>query len=142
MSVENNRFLLKPESGFLTQSKKSSTGFSDSTFSTDFFDRQILSKKSVENVFLNPSRCSSHHEIFHTHTKYQKAVSYNSADAGVTAVTAVASRRKSARRIPSSARQQRVSHDGSSVRYQCHIANNGYACCSSGGFRLSATPRP
>ena len=62
------------------------------------------------------------------------------ADAGV-AITAVASRSKSAWRIPCSARQQRVSHDGSSARYRSHAANNGCACCSFGGSRLSATPR-
>ena len=39
-----------------------------------------------------------------------------------------------------SARQQRVSHDSSSARYRCHFGNNGHACCSSVGFRLSPTP--
>ena len=57
------------------------------------------------------------------------------------AITAVASRSKSASRIPSSARQQRVSHEGSSARYRSHAAKNGCACCSFGGSRLSATPR-
>ena len=76
----------------------------------------------------------------HTHTMYHTAVSYNSADAAL-AITAVASRRKPAWRTPSSARQQRVSYDSSSARYRCHFANNGYACCSFGGSRLSATPR-
>ena len=61
-------------------------------------------------------------------------------DAGL-AIAAVASRRKSAWRISSSTRQQRVSHDGSSVRYRSHAANNGCACCSFGGSRLRATPR-
>ena len=42
--------------------------------------------------------------------------------------------------IPSSARQQRVSHDGSSARSRSHAANNGCACCSFGGFRLSPKP--
>ena len=76
----------------------------------------------------------------HTHTRYHTVVSHNSGDAAL-AITAVASRRKSAWRTPSSARKQRVSHDGSSARYRCHFDNNGYACCSFGGFRLSATPR-
>ena len=40
------------------------------------------------------------------------------------AITNVASRSKSAWRIPSSARQQRVSHDGSSARYRSHAATN------------------
>ena len=52
------------------------------------------------------------------------------------AFTAAAARRKSAWRIPSSARQQRVSYDGSSARHRCHFASNGYACCSFGGSRL------
>ena len=52
----------------------------------------------------------------HTHTRYHTAVPYNSADAAL-AITAVASRRKSAWRTPSPACQQRVSHDGSSARY-------------------------
>ena len=63
----------------------------------------------------------------HTHARYHTAVSYTSADAAL-AITTVASRRKSAWRTPSSARQQRVSHDSSSARYRCHFANNGYAC--------------
>ena len=62
------------------------------------------------------------------------------ADAGL-AITAVVFRSKSAWRIPSSARQQRVSHDGNSVRYRSHAANNGCACCSFGGYRQSATSR-
>ena len=62
------------------------------------------------------------------------------ADAGL-AITANGSRRKSAWRIPSSARPQRVSHDGSSARYRSHFANNGYACRGFGGSRLSATPQ-
>ena len=104
------------------------------------------SKNSVEKVlhlFLNPSHRSSHHKT-HTHTPthpYQvphSSISYNSADAAL-AITA-ASRRKSAWRTPSSARQQHVSHDSSSARYRCHFANNVYASCSFGGSRLSATP--
>ena len=62
------------------------------------------------------------------------------ADAGL-AIPAVASRSKSAWRIPSFARQQHVSHDGSSARSRSHAANNGCGCCSFGGSRLSATPR-
>ena len=63
-----------------------------------------------------------------------------SADAGF-AIPPVASRSKSAWRIPSFARQQRVSHDGSSARSRFHAANNGCGCCSFGGSRLSKTPR-
>ena len=62
------------------------------------------------------------------------------ADAGL-AIPAVASRSKTAWRIPSFARQQRVSHDGSTARSRSHAANNGCGCCSFGGSRLSATPR-
>ena len=76
----------------------------------------------------------------HTYTRYHTAVSYNSAEAGL-AISAVASRQKSAWRIPSSARQRRVSPDGSSARYRCHFANNGYVCCSFGGSRLSVKLR-
>ena len=61
------------------------------------------------------------------------------ADAGL-AIPAVASHSKSAWRIPSSDRQQRVSQDGSSARSPSHAANNGCACCSFGGFRLSPKP--
>ena len=77
-----------------------------------------LSQKSFTRVFLNRSHRSSHHQT-HTHTAtwphthmYQvpHCSIIQGADAGVT-VTAVAPRSKSAWRIPSSARQQRVSHD-------------------------------
>ena len=112
----------------------------------DFFDWICQSKNSVEKVLhlffepiasLIPPRNTPKRP--HTHTRYHKAVSYNSADTGL-AIT-VASRRKSAWHTPSSARQQRVSHDGSSALYRCHFANNGYACSSFGGSRLNATPR-
>ena len=149
LSVENGLSRLKPKSGFLTQSKKS---FFDGvfrlgdpvekvSFSTGSASRKTQSK-SFTRVFLthfNPSHRSSHHKA-HTHTpipgttRYHTAVSYNSADAGL-AIT-VASRRKSAWRIPCSARQQRVSHDDSRARYRCYFTNNGYACCSFGGSRL------
>ena len=122
-----------------------------------FFDWIRQSKNSVEkssHVFFNPSHPSSHHQTHphahtpthHTHTPTpgttQHSINNNieGADAGM-AITVVASRRKSAWRIPSSARQQRVSHDGSSARYRSHFANNGYACCSFDGSRLSETPR-
>ena len=70
-------------------------------FLSAFFDcairLQIQSKKSIR--------------------KRVTAVLYNnSADAGLAAVTAASSRRKSAWRFPSSAHQQRVSYDGSSAR--------------------------
>ena len=148
-------FRLTPKSGFLTQSKKS---FSAQLFSTEFsgwgiqtknltFSTGSASRKTqwekLYTCFFNPSHCSSHHKA-HTHTpipgSYHTAVSYHSAGVGL-AITAVASHRKSAWRIPSSARQQRASHDGSSVRYRCNFANNGYACYCFGGSRLSATPQ-
>ena len=111
----------------------------------------LQSKNSVEkvsHVFLNRSHRSSipppnKHPHGHTATHpYQvpHCSIIQGADAGV-AIPAVASRRKSAWRIPSSARQQRVSHDGSSAWSRSHAANNGCACCSFGGSRLSATPR-
>ena len=148
LSVENGLLRLKPKSGLLTQYKK---GFFDSTFFRQSFptggsSRRTQSKKFFA-CFFNPSHRSSHHQT-HTHTPthpYQVPHSsiIHGTDAGLV-ITALASRRKSAWRIPtsSSARQQRVSsHDGSSARYRSHFANNGYACCSCGGTRLSATPR-
>ena len=95
-------------------------GFLDSTFVRLDPPVEKLSRKSFRRVFLT-------HRIAHpttkhtptrtqTHTRYHTAVSYNSADAAL-ASTAVASRQKSAWRTPSSARQQRVSHDSSSARY-------------------------
>ena len=123
--------------------------FSTQLFSIEFSDWGIqkLSRKGFCTCCMNPSHRSSHHQT-HTHTAthpYQVRVPHSSiihgADADL-AITAVASRRKSAWRIPSSVRQQRVSsHDGSSARYRSHFANNGYACWSFGGSRLSATPR-
>ena len=102
------------------------------------FSTGSQSNKSVENVVLNPSHRSSHQKA-HTYTPtypYHTPV-YNSADAGLAAITVAASRRKSPWRSPSSARQQRVLYDGSSARYRCHFANNGCACCSY-LWRLSA----
>ena len=66
-----------------------------------------LSRKSYTRV-LKPiaSRIPPQSTHPHTHTRYHTAVSYNSANTAL-AVTAVASRRKSAWRIPSSARKQR-----------------------------------
>ena len=76
-----------------------------------------------------------------THSRY-RAIPHNNADAGLAAITATASRRKSVRHIiRSSARQQRVSSDGSSVRCRWHFANNRYTCCSFSGSRLSPTPQ-
>ena len=109
------------------------------TFSTGSSSRKTQWEKFYA-CFFNPSHRSSHHKTHtHTHTRYHKAVSYNSANAAL-AITAAASRRKSACRTPSSARQQRVSRDSSSARYRCNFANKGYACCSFGGSRLNATP--
>ena len=76
-----------------------------------------LSRKSFTPVFC--THRIAHPTTKHNHTpthisRYHTAVSYNSADAAL-AITAVASRRKSAWRTPSSARQQRVSHDSSSA---------------------------
>ena len=156
MSSRTNRaFLYSRKRAFSTQF--SSTEFSDwgiqsknSTFSTGSVSRKTQSKKCF-TCFFNSSHRSSHHkththtptrpyQVPHTHTRYHTAVSYNSADAAL-AITAVPSHRKSAWCTPSSDRQQRVSHDSSSARYRCHFADNGYACCSFGGSRLSATPR-
>ena len=113
----------------ICQSKKS-------TFSTGSSSRKSQSKKFHA------------HRIVHPTTKHTPTRPYQvphcsiiqGADAGV-AITAAACRSKSAWRIPSSACQQRLSHDGSSARYRSHAANNGCACCSFGGSRLSATPR-
>ena len=155
LSVENGLFRLKPKSGFLTQSKK---GIFDSTFSIENSDWRIQSKNSTFSssrktqskkfytCFFNRSHRSSHHQTHpHGHTAthpYQvpHCSIIKGADAGL-AITAVASRSKSAWRIPSSARQQRVSLVGSSPWYRSHAANNGRACCSYGGSRPSATPR-
>ena len=97
------------------------------TFSTGSVSRKTQSKKFF-TFFFNSSHRSSHHkthtrtpthpyQVPHAHTRYRTAVSYNSADAAL-AITAVASRRKSAWCTPSSARQQRVSHDSSSARHR------------------------
>ena len=110
----------------------------------------LQSKNSVEKVlhvlfepiasFIPPPNTHSHgHTATHPYQVPHCSI-IQGADAGV-AVTAVASRSKSAWRIPSSARQQRVSHDGSSAWYRSYAANNGCACYSFGGSRLSATPR-
>ena len=110
-----------------------------------------LSRKSFTyTCFYSPSHQSSHHQTHthmpthpHVHTPTPGTTQHSiiqGADAGLS-IAAVASRRKSSWRIPSSARQQRVAHDGSSARYRPHFANNGYACCSFGGSRLSATSR-
>ena len=109
--------------------------------------RRTRSKNSVEkafHVFANRSHRSSHHQT-HTHTATRECQAphcsiIQGADAGV-AITAVASGGKSVWRILSSARQQRVSHDGSSARYRFHAASIGCACCSFGSSRMSATPR-
>ena len=159
LSVKNGLFLLKPKSGFLIQSKK---GFFDSTFfdlefrladpveKLDVFDWILQSKNSVEKVLhvffepiaslIPPPNTHPHgHTVTHPYQVLHCSM-IQGADAGL-AIPAAASRRKSAWRIPSSARQQRVSRDGSSARSRSHAANNGCACCSFGGSRLSATPR-
>ena len=81
------------------------------------------------------------HTCPHPYTRCHTAVSYNNVDAGLAIIFVAASRRRSAWHIPSSARQQRVSHDDNSARYPCHFPNNRYACSSFGGPRLSALPR-
>ena len=145
-SVENGLFRLKPKSSFLTQSKK---GFFDSTFFDWVFRLadpvEKLSRKSFTRIFwtdriVHPTTKHPHgHTTTHPYQVPHCSI-IQGADAGV-AITAVASRSKSAWRIPSSAHQQRVSHDGSSAPYRFHAANNGCACCSFGGSRLGATPR-
>ena len=119
----------------------------NSSFSTRSSSRKTQSKKFYTRFF-NRSHRSSHHQTHthtatrpHTHTKYHTAVSYEALTLAWLSQLAVASRSKSAWRIPSFARQQRVSHDGSSARSRSHAANNGCGCCSFGGSRLSATPR-
>ena len=147
LSVENGRFRLKLKSGFLTQSKK---GFSTQLFSTEFSDWGIQSKNSTFSTgsvsrktrskkfftcFFNPSHRSSHdktHTHMPTHPYQVPHSSIIQQRRRCLGITAVASRRKSAWRTPSSARQPHVSHDSSSARYRCHFANNGYACCALG----------
>ena len=118
-------------------------------FRLNFFRLRILqSKNSVErvlHVFIEPIASlipppNIHpHGLTATHPYQASHCSIiQGADAGL-AIPAVAPRSKSAWRIPSFARQQRVSHDGSSTRSRSLAANNG--CCSFGGSRLSATPR-
>ena len=112
----------------------------NSTFPTGSSSRKTQSKK-LYKCFLNRSHGSSHHRT-HTHTAthpYQvpNCSIIQDADAGL-AITAVASRSKSATRIPSFARQQRASHDGSNALSRSLAVNNGFACCSFGGSRLSA----
>ena len=157
LSVENGRFRLKPKSGFLYTFEKGlfrlnlfrlSFPTGGSSRKTRLFRLKLSvekpSRKTFTPVFLTHriAHPTTKHKPTrpHTHTRYHTAVSHNSADAAL-AITAVASRRKSAWRTPSSARQQHISHDSSSARYRCHFANNDYACCSFGGSRLSATPR-
>ena len=121
-SVENGLFRLKPKSRFFRL--RIPTG--GSSRKLDFFDWILQSKNSVEkvlHVFFEPiaSCIPPPHIQPHRHTAthpYQipHCSIIQGADAGV-AITAVASRSKSAWRIPSSARQQRVPHDGSSARY-------------------------
>ena len=138
LSVENGLFRLKPKSGFLTQSKKG------------FFDWILQSKNSVEKVLhvffepiaslIPPPNTHPHgHTATHPYQVPHRSI-IQGADAGL-AIPAVASRSKSTWRIPSFARQQRLSHDGSSARSRSHTANKGCGCCSFGGSRLRATPR-
>ena len=138
LSIENG----VNKSGFLTQSKK---GF----FDWEFRLADPVGKpgqKSFTRVFLTDriahptTKHTSTRPHGHTPTQVPHCSIIQGADAGL-AIPAVASRSKSAWRIPSFARQQRVSHDGSSARSRSLAANNGCACCSFGGFRLSATPR-
>ena len=160
LSVENGLFRLNESqiNWALLRSRK--RAFSTQLFSTENSDWRIQSKnnatsstgsssrktrsKKFYTCFLNRSHRPSHHQT-HTHTTthpYQvpHCSIIQGADAGL-AIPAVACRRKSAWHIPNSTRQQRVSHDGSSARSRSHADNNGCACCSFGGSRLSATPR-
>ena len=159
-SVENGLFRLKAQIGLSCTVEKG-------PFRSNFFRLRIPTggssrktrrfrldppveklKRNVLHVFFKPIASlipqPNKHPRGHTATHpYQVPHSsiIQGADAGL-AITAVASRSKSAWRIPSSARQQRVSHDGRSARYRSHAANNdGCACCNFGGSRLSATPR-
>ena len=110
---------------------------------TRLFDWILQSKNSVEkvlHVIFEPIASLVPPPNTHPHAYQVPHCSIiQGADAGV-AIPAVASRSKSAWRIPSFSRQQRVSHDGSSARSRSHAANNGCGYCSFGGSRLSATP--
>ena len=107
----------------------------------------LQSKMFTTCFFCNPSYCPSHHKA-HTNTParpytiYHPAVSYNSVDAGLVAITAAAYRRNRHRcAFLSSLCQQRVSNDVGSPRCRCHFANLRYVCCRYGGTRLSETTR-
>ena len=165
LSVETGLFRLRYKSSFLTRSKK---GFFDLTFidgefrladpvekvetveKLGFFDWILQSKNSVEKAFhvsfepiaslIPPPNTHPHG---HTATRPYQAPDFSiiqGANARL-AARAVATRSKSAWRILSSARQHRVSHDGSSAQSRSHVANNGCGCCSFDGSRLSATAR-
>ena len=100
-------------------------------------------EKPTENVFLNPSHRSSHHKTHpHAHTPIPRATKQYHKTAPTLAwlsslLLLAASHRGALLAPPASS----VSYDGGSARYRCHFANNGYACSSFGGSRLSATPR-
>ena len=120
-------------------------------FSIEFSGGSVSRKtpsKMFSPIFFNQSHCSSHHKT-HTHTPthtYQVEHSsiiqqrWRCLGCHCFCFSPQVSVEHS-KLTPSSARQQRVSHDSSSARYRCHFANNGYAHCSIGGSRLIATPR-
>ena len=106
-SVENGSFRLKPHiSGFLHINSGNIVCSGLSFFRLSDSTGRSSRKSQSKTCFLNPSHRPSHHKKHpHAHTpipdtKYHTAVSYNSADSGLAAITAAASRRKSAWRIP------------------------------------------
>ena len=114
----------------------------------DFFDWILQSKNSVEKLLhmyfkmiASPIPPPNTHGHTATHPHQVPHCSIIQSADSILAIPAVDFRSKSAWRIPSSARQQRVSHDGSSARSRSYAANNGCACCSFGGFQLRETPR-
>ena len=109
------------------------------TFSTGSVSRKTPSKKSY-TCSLYPSHRSFHHKTqTHTHAHpYQ--VPHSSIiqqRLWLSLLFLFAASRRGALLAPLASS---VSHDSSSARYRCHFANNGYTCCSFGGFRLSPTP--
>ena len=118
-SAEKCHFRLEPLSGFLHSRKRafSTRCFrrSDPTSTSSRMKSSIRLDAAVG--FLSLKKCtnpSTHptttHARPHTHTSI--TVSYNNTDVGLAAITAAASRLKSAWHIPSSARQQCASYDG------------------------------
>ena len=155
---ENGRFRLKAKSGFLTQSKKSLRAFSTQFFFDGVFPSGGSSRKTwhfrldlpVEKISRKGFTCVFlTHRIAYPTIKHTPTHPYQ-----VPHSSTIQQRRRllgyqcccfspqiSVAHAYSSARQQRASHDDSSARYRCLFADNGYACCSFGGSRMSATPQ-